>query len=183
MAESYREKRARILKEQKKRFQARKMTGGAGDASVPRKRPVKKSTSKLAGLPISGVNKRGTKSRLNPSIDYDATQKAKLKKKIDRRTGGPGKQRAKGMGMSPGALGGKAKTPSMVLPKKRPSSIKPTEKFSSFGAAFRDARKRLGTGKTFTYKGKKYSTVTKAELKGTNLREYLNKLRSKKKGK
>ena len=76
MAESYREKRARILKEQKKRFQARRMTGGAGDASTPKKRPIKKSTSKLAGLPISGVNKRGTKSRLNPSIDYDATQKA-----------------------------------------------------------------------------------------------------------
>ena len=64
---------------------------------------------------------------------------------------------------------------------KRPS--KKTEQFSSFGAAFRDARKRLGTGKTFTYKGKKYSTVTKAELKGMNLREDLNKLRSKKKGK
>ena len=85
------------------------------------------------------------------------------------------------MGVSPGALGGKAKTPSRILPKKRPSSIKPTEKFSSFGAAFRDARKRLGTGKTFTYKGKKYSTVTKSELKGMSLRDYLNKL--KKKGK
>ena len=177
------EKRKRILAEQKKRFEARRMTGGLGDGSVPRKRPVKKSTSKLAALPISGVNKRGTKSRLNPSVDYDAKQKEKDKKKVDRRTGGPGKQRAKGMGVSPGALGGKAKIPSMITPKKRPSSIKPTEKFSSFGAAFRDARKRLGTGKTFTYKGKEYSTVTKAELKGLNLREYLNKLRSKKKGK
>ena len=177
MAESYREKRARILKEQKKRFQARKMTGGAGDASVPRKRPVKKTTSKLAALPISGVKKRGTKSRLNPSIDYQE------KKKPIRRGKSPGALGGKTRGMSPGALGGKTKTPSMVTPKKRPSSIKPTEKFSSFGAAFRDARKRLGTGKTFTYKGKKYSTVTKAELKGMNLREYLNKLQSKKKGK
>ena len=62
MAESYREKRARILKEQKKRFEARRMTGGAGDASVPRKRPVKKSTRDCT-TPISGVGKRFQKSK------------------------------------------------------------------------------------------------------------------------
>ena len=38
MAESYREKRARIRKEQKKRFQARKMTGGAGDPRAAAKK-------------------------------------------------------------------------------------------------------------------------------------------------
>ena len=174
MAESYREKRARILKEQKKRFKARKMTGGAGDASTPRKRPVKKATSKLAATPISGVGKRFQKSRsrLNPSVDFSKTPKAPVgtikKGSLGARTRPMGK--APVGKISKGALGAKP-----------PVKKKTTEKFSSFGAAFRDARKRLGTGKTFTYKGKKYSTVTKSELKGMSLRDYLNKL--KKKGK
>jgi len=174
MAESYREKRARIRKLQKKKFQARKMTGGAGDASVPRKRPVKKATSKLAATPISGVGKRFQKSRsrLNPSVDFSKTPKAPVgtikKGSLGARTRPMGK--APVGKISKGALGAKP-----------PVKKKTTEKFSSFGAAFRDARKRLGTGKTFTYKGKKYSTVTKSELKGMSLRDYLNKL--KKKGK
>tara|TARA_R100000700_G_scaffold9482_1_gene13781 strand:+ start:47 stop:556 length:510 start_codon:yes stop_codon:yes gene_type:complete len=169
MAESYLEKRKRILKEQKKRFEAKKMTGGAGDASVPRKRPKKKPTSKLAALPLSGksTRMRKSKSRLNPSVDYSKTPKAPKgtikKSSLGART--PAGPNVSKMKVSQGSKMAK----------------KPIEKFSSFGAAFRDARKRLGTGKFFTYKGKKYSTVTKSELKGMTLREYLNKL--KKKGK
>ena len=169
MAESYLEKRKRILKEQKKRFEAKKMTGGAGDASVPRKRPKKKPTSKLAALPISGKSKRmqKSKSRLNPSVDYSKTPKAPKgtikKSSLGART--PAGPNVSKMKVSQGSKMAK----------------KPIEKFSSFGAAFRDARKRLGTGKFFTYKGKKYSTVTKSELKGMSLKDYLNKL--KKKGK
>jgi len=172
MAESYLEKRKRILKEQKKRFEAKKMTGGAGDASVPRKRPKKKPTSKLAALPLSGKSKRmqKSKSRLNPSVDYSKTPKAP-KGTIKRGSLGarnPAGPNASKMKVSQGST--MSKTPA-----------KKTEQFSSFGAAFRAARKRLGTGKTFTYKGKKYSTVTKSELKGMSLKDYLNKL--KKKGK
>ena len=169
MAESYLEKRKRILKEQKKRFEAKKMTGGAGDASVPRKRPKKKPTSKLAALPISGksIRMRKSKSRLNPSVDYSKTPKAPKgtikKSSLGART--PAGPNVSKMKVSQGSKMAK----------------KPIEKFSSFGAAFRDARKRLGTGKFFTYKGKKYSTVTKSELKGMSLKDYLNKL--KKKGK
>jgi len=169
MAESYLEKRKRILKEQKKRFEAKKMTGGAGDASVPRKRPKKKPTSKLAALPLSGksTRMRKSKSRLNPSVDYSKTPKAPKgtikKSSLGART--PAGPNVSKMKVSQGSKMAK----------------KPIEKFSSFGAAFRDARKRLGTGKFFTYKGKKYSTVTKSELKGMTLKEYLNKL--KKKGK
>ena len=169
MAESYLEKRKRILKEQKKRFEAKKMTGGAGDASVPRKRPKKKPTSKLAALPISGksTRMRKSKSRLNPSVDYSKTPKAPKgtikKSSLGART--PAGPNVSKMKVSQGSKMAK----------------KPIEKFSSFGAAFRDARKRLGTGKFFTYKGKKYSTVTKSELKGMSLKDYLNKL--KKKGK
>ena len=60
-------------------------------------------------------------------------------------------------GMSPGALGGK--TPSGKSPGALGGKA-PT----SFSAAFKAARKRLGAGKTFSYKGKKYSTNTKADL-------------------
>ena len=48
---------------------------------------------------------------------------------------------------------------------------------SSFGQAFREARKEKGTDAVFTYKGKQYSTVTLDEVKkaGFNtLGEYLN---------
>jgi len=169
MAESYLEKRKRILKEQKKRFEAKKITGGAGDASVPRKRPKKKPTSKLAALPLSGKSKRmqKSKSRLNPSVDYSKTPKAP-KGTIKR--GSLGARNPAGPNVS-----------KMKVSQGSKMAKKPIEKFSSFGAAFRDARKRLGTGKFFTYKGKKYSTVTKSELKGMSLKDYLNKL--KKKGK
>jgi hypothetical protein len=171
MAESYLEKRKRILKEQKKRFEARKMTGGAGDASVPRKRPKKKSTSKLAALPISGKSKRmqKSKSRLNPSVDYSKTPKAPkgtIKKSSLGARNRPTGQAPTTKNITKSALGSKP-------------PAKKTEKFSSFGAAFRAARKKLGTGKFFTYKGKKYSTVTKSELKGMSLKDYLNKLKKK----
>ena len=47
----------------------------------------------------------------------------------------------------------------------------------SFGDAFKKARKTKGPDSTFTHKGKKYSTVTKDQIKKagfTNLRDYLN---------
>jgi len=48
---------------------------------------------------------------------------------------------------------------------------------STFGAAFKKARKEKGPNSTFTYKGKQYSTVTMDQVRkaGFNtLREYLN---------
>jgi hypothetical protein len=112
---------------------------------------------------------RKSKSRLNPSVDYSKTPKAP-KGTIKRGSLGarniPTGKAPTTKNITKSALG--ARTPA-----------KKKEEFSSFGAAFRAARKRLGTGKTFTYKGKKYSTVTKADLKGMSLRDYLNKLRKK----
>ena len=52
----------------------------------------------------------------------------------------------------------------------------------SFGEAFKKARKSKGPNSTFTYKGKKYSTVTKDQIKKagfTNLRDYLNSKKKK----
>jgi len=172
MAESYLEKRKRILAQQKKRAKQRelaKKTTIGPEKDIVRTRAKKKPTSKLAALPLSGKSKRmqKSKSRLNPSVDYSKTPKAPKgtikKSSLGART--PAGPNVSKMKVSQGSKMAK----------------KPIEKFSSFGAAFRDARKRLGTGKFFTYKGKKYSTVTKSELKGMTLREYLNKL--KKKGK
>ena len=41
----------------------------------------------------------------------------------------------------------------------------PKPKEQTFGQAFKQARKSMGPGKTFTYKGKKYSTNTADDLK------------------
>ena len=174
MAESYLEKRKRILAQQKKRAAERKKKAAktiGPEKDIVRTRAKKKPTSKLAALPLSGKSKRmqKSKSRLNPSIDYSKTPKAP-KGTIKRGSLGarniPTGKAPTTKNITKSALG--ARTPA-----------KKTEEFSSFGAAFRAARKRLGTGKTFTYKGKKYSTVTKADLKGMSLRDYLNKLRKK----
>ena len=176
MAESYLEKRKRILAQQKKRAAERKKKAAktiGPEKDIVRTRAKKKPTSKLAALPLSGKSKRRqkSKSRLNPSVDFSKTPKAPVgtikKGSLGARNIPTGKAPTT-KNITKSALG--ARTPA-----------KKTEEFSSFGAAFRAARKRLGTGKTFTYKGKKYSTVTKSELKGMTLREYLNKL--KKKGK
>ena len=50
-----------------------------------------------------------------------------------------------------------------------------TKTFSSFGAAFKDARKRLGAGKTFTYKGKKYTTNLASDKKTGSAKTIANK--------
>ena len=52
----------------------------------------------------------------------------------------------------------------------------------SFGEAFKKASKSKGPNSTFTYQGKKYSTVTKDQIKKagfTNLRDYLNSKKKK----
>lgn len=175
MAESYLEKRKRILKEQKKRAADRKKRAAktiGPEKDIVRTRAKKKPTSKLAALPLSGKSKRmqKSKSRLNPSVDYSKTPKAPI---------GTIKRGSLGARNPAGPNISKMKVSQGSTMSKTPA--KKTEQFSSFGAAFRAARKRLGTGKTFTYKGKKYSTVTKSELKGMSLKDYLNKL--KKKGK
>ena len=174
MAESYLEKRKRILAQQKKRAAERKKKAAKTigfEQDIVRTRAKKKPTSKLAALPLSGKSKRmqKSKSRLNPSVDYSKTPKRPV---------GTIKKGSLGARNIPT---GKAPTTKNItksaLGARRPTQK--TEEFSSFGAAFRAARKRLGTGKTFTYKGKKYSTVTKSELKGMSLKDYLNKLRKK----
>ena len=67
----------------------------------------------------------------------------------------------------------KTKTRRVVGGKK--TSVVPKKTFSSFGAAFKDARKRLGAGKTFTYKGKKYTTNLASDKKKVSPKTITNK--------
>jgi hypothetical protein len=158
MAESYYEKRKRILKEQKKRAKqrelARKKTIGP-EEDIVKLRKAKKRMN-VTPKPISGVQKRfdKSKSRLNPSVIYTKTPKPPTTKNITKSALGarnrPTPKAPTTLNITDTALGArkpqKTKTP------------------TSFGAAFKAARKRLGAGKTFTWKGKKYSTNTKEDL-------------------
>ena len=156
MAESYYEKMKRIRKEQKQR---RMLTGGAGDANAVRK---KVSTTKTTQLPSRPSRKKGS-SEFLPNLRKMRKEAAdlKLKKKL----------------MSKTAMG--SRTPAGTTQPRKPEApttlnitdtalgsrtTQKTKTPTSFGAAFKAARKRLGAGKTFTWKGKKYSTNTKADL-------------------
>lgn len=86
--------------------------------------------------------------------------------------------------MKTGAFVGAVTTAALPFLSKGPSNKKSgnTDKASTFGAAFRKARKEKGPNATFTYKGKVYSTVTEDQYKkaGFNsLREYLNAMKKK----
>ncbi len=69
----------------------------------------------------------------------------------------------------------KTKTRRVVNGNKKSVVPKKTKTFSSFGAAFKDARKRLGAGKTFTYKGKKYTTNLASDKKKVSTKTIANK--------
>lgn len=154
MAESYGEKIRRRFKEKR---QQHMLTGGAGDANVVRKKEAttKKSVTKK---PTRPYRKKGSSEALpNLKKMRELAKKIKLMSKTamgSRTPAGttqPRKPKAPTtLNITDTALGGrtpqKTKTP------------------TSFAAAFKAARKRLGAGKTFTWKGKKYSTNTKADL-------------------
>ena len=151
MAESYYEKIKRIRAERK---QKRMLSGGAGDANTfPKKKPSTTKTTKKLTRPY---RKKGSSDFL-PNLKK-MREEAKKKKLMSKTSLGsrtpagttqPKKPKAPTtLNITDTALGARA-------PQKKPIS---------FGAAFKAARKKLGAGKTFTYKGKKYSTNTKADL-------------------
>ena len=51
-------------------------------------------------------------------------------------------------------------------------------KLSAFGSAFAEARKKFGKGKTFTFKGKKYSTNMKGESSNPSKKQMVDKMAS-----
>lgn len=121
---------------------------------VVKKIPVKKNVTRKR--PNTAVSKNLPKSAaVKKIVNAKVTPAKKLPKKIRK-----GKIGAILAGLTVlGGLGSIRKKP------------------KSFGEAFKKARKDKGPNSTFTHKGKKYSTVTKDQIKKagfTNLRDYLN---------
>lgn len=170
--ESYLEKRQRILKEQKKRKQTKEMIGGLDDANVKPRMSAKKSKSSKLG---SAQPSKGSK---NPTSMFQNMKKKDVKKStfFEDIVAGPklkkkklGKvdvglseamKRKRPTGMSPGALGGKAK------PK-----AKTFRDYKTIAAA-----KKAGSLYYMGKDGKRKAAVTKADLdkSGLSLRDYLN---------
>ena len=63
------------------------------------------------------------------------------------------------------------KTKKKTKTAKTAKTTKTTSAPTSFGQAFAQARKKLGAGKTFTYKGKKYSTNRADDVKKTKTKK------------
>mgnify|MGYP003119265891 CR=1 FL=1 len=169
---SYLEKRKKELEKQKKRKKQReltkKMTGGLDDGNVPLKRS---KSSKLGSAQKSSGSKNPTsmfqnmkKKDVKKSTFFEdiiAGPKLKKKKlgKVDVGLS-EAMKRKRPTGMSPGALGGKAK------PK-----AKTFRDYKTIAAA-----KKAGSLYYEGKDGKKKAAVTKADLdkSGLSLRDYLN---------
>ena len=137
-----------------KRVQQRRQTA-ADRLKKPLTKPLKKPLTKSLnsrGSQRKPVNKTVNKSTNKTTFPTQKASRFKL-------PGGIGKAITLGTLLTTGAMS--------MMKKKDPT----------FGEAFNKARKDLGPNAVFPYKGKKYSTVTKDQVKkaGYNtLREYLN---------
>lgn len=190
MADSYKEKMDKVRKEQKKRAEMRKktklMTGGLDDGKVPLKRS---KSSKLGSAQKSSGSK-------NPTSAFQNMKKKDVKKSTffqDIIAGPKLKTKTKGkvdVGLSEALRKAKKKPvksdTTTKVSKKDDKKTTKTEKFSSFGAAFKAARAK-GIGTAFTYKGKKYTAVRATDIpksiKGTaseRLKKFLNMKKKKK---
>lgn len=185
MADSYKEKMDKVRIEQKKRAELRKktklMTGGLDDGKVP----LKKSKSSNLG---SAQKSSGSKNPTSVFQDMKTNEKSTTKKSngksfLQKYILGEKFQPKANTNKSPGALGGKlknettkkdtkkvvptvAKDNKKVVPTVKKDNTKKsgtTEKYSSFGAAFKAARAK-GIGTPFTYKGKKFTAVRDTDI-------------------
>ena len=138
---------------------ARKRNPKPGSVTKSAKNGIttKKPTRKQVSQAVNKINQRG-QAKLNALKNANAASKAK--KVTSRKLPGRlGKIAAVGTALGAGALA--------LMRKKDPT----------FGEAFKKARKEKGPNSTFNYKGKKYSTVTKDQIKKaghSTLRSYLN---------
>jgi len=186
MAESYLEKRKRILAQQKKRKKqrdaSRKKTIGP-ETDIVKTRAKKSRSSKLGSAQPS----KGSK---NPASAFQDMKKKDIKKStfFQDVVAGPKLKKAPKRGMSPGALGGSLpprKSPGALGGKLKPKPKSPTTKNitkSAMGAkTFRDyktiaAAKKAGSLYYMGKDGKKKAAVTASDLKksGLSLRDFLN---------
>tara|TARA_R100000734_G_C3306143_1_gene96628 strand:+ start:721 stop:1314 length:594 start_codon:yes stop_codon:yes gene_type:complete len=186
---SYLEKRKKILKQQKKRDAERKKKAAKTigiEQDIVRTRAKKSKSSKLG----SAQSSKGSK---NPTSSFQDMKKKDIKKstffqdvvagpKLKKKKLGAvdfglaqalNKKRA--TGMSPGALGGKAK------PKPKASTSKNMTKSAMGAKTFKDyktiaAAKKAGSLYYMGKDGKKKAAVTASDLKksGLSLRDFLN---------
>ena len=150
----------------------------ARNRKAPPKTGVKKPTPKKTTARKTGLKKitlspknQKTAEKLYKMSDKKAAKFAAAAKTAAKKTS----KRIKPKGRT-GALiaGGAALLTSLGVLNNKPKT---------FGEAFKKARKSKGPNATFTYKGKKYSTVTKDQIKKagySNLRDYLNAQKKKK---
>ena len=204
---TYAEKVKKAKEAAKKRFEAKqarnKKTIGIEDDII--KTRAKKSKSSNLG---SAQKSSGSKNPTSVFQNMTTKKKDTTKKKSDGRSFlqkyilGEKFQPKTNTNMSPGALGGKLKnetakkdTKKVVSTTKKDNTKKSSisEKYSSFGAAFKAARAK-GIGTPFTYKGKKYTAVRATDIpksitstkttekarQAERLKKFLNQKRKKK---
>ena len=157
----------------------RKRTPAKRKTTTARKKPASPAAQRKATVPSTGLRKKPTRVRKAPPKTGVKKPTPKVKKPTPKELNKsvkttPKNKKIKLKGRT-GALiaGGAALLTSLGVLNNKPKS---------FGEAFKKARKNKGPNATFTYKGKKYSTVTKDQIKKaghSNLRDYLNEQKKK----
>ena len=144
-----------------KKFFTDLLKKGTKEAPKKRGRPPKSATAKPKATPPKSATAKpkatGVTKKQSPKAT-GVTKKAPAKKPSAKAKPVPAKtpttkQKIGAGAITAGVIGG-------GLAGKKPDMDK-----MSFNEAFKAARKELGTDKTFTWRGKKYSTVTMDEVK------------------
>ena len=135
---------------------------------------------KRVGPVISGVPEKGTRGARAGSTKRVQKRRKTTKAKVAKKTTPkkPVVKKTSAKKIPKGKIGLAVAGIGTVLAGANALRNKP----KSFGEAFKKARKNKGPNSTFTYQGKKYSTVTKDQIKKagfTNLRDYLNSKKKK----
>jgi len=155
----------------------RKRTPAKRKTTTVRKKPASPAAQRKATVPSTGLRKKPTRVRKAPPKTGVKKPTPKVKKPTPKQLNKsvkttPKKIKPKGR-TSALIAGGAALLTSLGVLNNKPKT---------FGEAFKKARKNKGPNATFTYKGKKYSTVTKDQIKKagySNLRDYLKKKKKK----
>ena len=181
--ESYYEKRKRVLKEQKKRQESRKMTGGLGDAnassSAIQKAKVRlKDSMKQPKTESKTVNKTKTKKTVSPKVKdmYTKNYKNKLDKKV--------KEEVTKANKSLKTKSNKAETKYKDLKKTASDKIAKNKKLTRKDNTIPEKMASTMTkikNKSEQKKKPKKIIVTKEQLRksGLTLRDYMNMLQGK----
>lgn len=166
----------------------RKRTPARRKTTTVRKKPASPAAQRKATVPSTGLRKKPTRVRKAPPKTGVKKPTPKVKKATVKKLKSAGVIPKKNITAK--ELQKSVKTaPKKIKPKGRTSALIAggaalltslgvlNNKPKTFGEAFKKARKNKGPNATFTYKGKKYSTVTKDQIKKaghSNLRDYLN---------